>query len=98
MIRNITSALLIITVFVLILWFTRINPGTLPIDLAFGRVEASIPMVLAATFVFGWVFGLACTAAVIIKLVNERRRLRKLLRVSESEVSSLRSLPIVDAD
>jgi len=98
MIRKIAIALLIVIIFVLMLWFTRINPGMIEIDLAFGTANPSIPMALAATFVFGWVFGLACTGAVIIKLVNERRRLRKALRIAEAEASSLRSLPIADAD
>jgi hypothetical protein len=33
-----------------------------------------------------------------LKLVNERRALRRALRISESEVSSLRNLPLSDAD
>jgi hypothetical protein len=33
-----------------------------------------------------------------LRLVNERRILRRALRVSESEVSSLRNLPLSDAD
>jgi hypothetical protein len=34
----------------------------------------------------------------IFRLINERRRLRRALRNSESEVSSLRNLPLADAD
>ena len=34
----------------------------------------------------------------IIRLVNERRQLRKSLRVSDAEVTSLRNMPIADAD
>ena len=98
MIRKIAIAIVILVIFALMLWFTRINPGLIEIDLAFGTVEPSIPMAFAVTFVLGWVFGLACTAVFIIKLVNERRRLRKALRIADSEVSSLRSLPIADAD
>lgn len=98
MFRKIAIAVLIVIIFVLMLWFTRINPGLLKIDLAFGVVEASIPLALAVVFVTGWLFGLACTAALIIKLVNERRRLRKAVSIAEAEVSSLRSLPIADAD
>ncbi len=98
MIRKIAIALLIVIIFVLMLWFTRINPGLIEIDLAFGVIEPSIPMAFSVTFVLGWLFGLACTAFFIIRLVNERRRLRKSLRIAESEVSSLRSLPIADAD
>ncbi len=98
MIRKNAIALLIVIIFVLMLWFTRINPGLIEIDLAFGVIEPSIPMAFSVTFVLGWLFGLACTAFFIIRLVNERRRLRKSLRIAESEVSSLRSLPIADAD
>ena len=98
MVRKIAVALLVLVIFGLVLWFTRINPGTISLDLAFGTVEPSIPMAFAVTFVFGWVFGLACTSVFIIRLVNDRRRLRKSLRIAESEVSSLRSLPIADAD
>ena len=98
MIRKIAIILLIVIIFALVLWFTRINPGLINIDLAFAVVKPSIPMAFAIIFVLGWLFGLACTAAFIIRLVNERRQLRKALRISESEVSSLRSLPIADAD
>ena len=98
MIRKVAVVLLVFTIFALMLWFTRINPGTIRIDLAFGVVEPSIPMAFAVTLVIGWVFGLASTGVFVIRLVNERRRLRKSLRVAESEVSSLRSLPIADAD
>lgn len=80
------------------LWFTRINPGVIEIDLAFGTIQPSIPMAFSVTFVLGWLFGLACTAIFIMRLFNERRRLRKALRIAESEVSSLRSLPIADAE
>ena len=98
MIRKIAIALLILIIFALMLWFTRINPGLIKIDLAFGTIEPSFSMAFAVTFVLGWIFGLACTAVFIIKLVNERRRFRKALRIADSEVSSLRSLPIADAD
>ena len=98
MIRKIAIAIMILIIFALMLWFTRINPGLIEIDLAFVTVEPSVSMAFAVTFVLGWIFGLACTAIFIIKLVNERRRLRKALRIADSEVSSLRSLPIADAD
>ena len=90
MIRKIAVASLIVIIFALMLWFTRINPGLIEIDLAFGTIEPSVPLAFSVTFVLGWIFGLACTAFFIIKLVNERRRLRKALRISEAEVSGLR--------
>ena len=98
MIRKFAAAVLILVIFALMLWFTRINPGLIEIDLAFGTIEPSIPMAFAVSFVFGWAFGLACTSLFMVRIVNERRRLRKALRIAESEVSSLRSLPIADAE
>ena len=80
------------------IWFTSINPGTVSIDLAFGTVHPTIPLALAVTFVLGWLFGLASVAFYVLGLLNERRRLRAALRTSETEISSLRSLPIADAD
>jgi hypothetical protein len=50
------------------------------------------------TFIAGWLFGIVCSAAFVIRLINERRQLRRALQLSESEVSSLRSLPLSDAD
>jgi len=98
MFRKIAIAVLIVVIFVLMLWFSRINPGMIDIDFAFGAVQATISVALAVTFVFGWVFGLACSAAYIVKLVNERRRLRKSLRIVESEVTGLRKLSVADTD
>lgn len=98
MLRKTGVLLLVLIIFVLMVWFTRINPGTVHVDLAFGTVEPSIPMAFSVTFIAGWLFGLLCMALFILRLLNERRRLRSVLRARESEVSSLRSLPIADAD
>ena len=53
---------------------------------------------LIVVFVAGWIFGLLCVSVYLLRLVNERRRLRKSLRIAEAEVSSLRNLPMQDAD
>ena len=98
MIRKIAIAVTVLLIFGIVLWFANINPGTIRIDLAFGVIEPSIPVAFVATFAIGWIFGLACTGVYIARGINERRRLRKALRIAESEVSSLRSLPIADAD
>lgn len=98
MLRRIGVGLLVLVIFVAMILFTRINPGQVPLDLAFGTVEPTIPMAFSVTFIAGWLFGLLCTLIFILRLLNERRRLRSALRASETEVSSLRSLPIADAD
>jgi len=98
MLKRAGIAILVVLIFTLMLWFTNSNPGVVTLDLAFGVVQPSIPLAFSVTFVMGWVFGLACTSWYIFRLVNERRRLRRALRNSESEVTSLRNLPLTDAD
>jgi putative membrane protein len=98
MLKRIGIVILVVVIFLLMLWFTNSNPGIVSLDLAFGTVEPSIPLAFSVTFVVGWAFGLLCTSLVILRLLNERRRLRRALRNSESEVSSLRNLPLSNAD
>jgi hypothetical protein len=54
--------------------------------------------VLVVIFVVGTLFGMLCMTTFVFRLVKERRSLRRSLRTSESEVSSLRNLPLSDAD
>ena len=98
MLKRIGVIALVLVLFVLMAWFTSINPGVMNIDLAFGTIQPSIPVALAVTFLLGWGFGLLSMTFFSWRLVNERRRLRTALRNAESEVTSLRSLPIDDAD
>ena len=98
MLKRIGIIAIVLIVFVLMVWFTSLNPDVVTIDLAFGTVEPTIALALAITFVLGWAFGILCALFYVLKLLNERRRLRAQLRSTESEVSSLRSLPIADAD
>lgn len=96
--KRIALVLVLITVIVAVFAFTSVNSGTIEIDLLFDTVTTSVPVAFAVTFAAGWVFGLASLGVWAVKLVNERRVLKRALRASESEVSSLRSLPLTDAD
>ncbi|MGH8193768.1 MAG: lipopolysaccharide assembly protein LapA domain-containing protein [Woeseiaceae bacterium] len=98
MLKRIGAILLILIILLAMLVFTMLNPGLIEIDLALGKVETSIPLAFTVAFAAGWVFGLLCTAVFVMRLVKERRQLRKSLRATESEVSSLRNMPLSDAD
>ena len=98
MIKRIGLILLVLLILGLMLVFTRLNPGSVEVDLAVGTVQSSIPLAFTVAFAAGWLFGLLCMALVVARLVNERRRLRKSLRNTEVEISSLRNLPLSDAD
>lgn len=98
MLKKIAVLLVFVVILISMLVFTRLNPGFINVDLAFAAVETSIPLAFTVTFILGWLFGLLCTVLFVVRLLNERRQLRRALRLSEAEVSGLRSLPISDAD
>jgi len=98
MLKRIGLAILILVIVIIMVTFTANNTGMIDIDLAFVEVHTSIPLAFTITFAIGWLFGILCMGFYALKLWNERRHLRRSLRMSESEVSSLRNLPISDAD
>jgi len=98
MLRRIVFPLVLFAVLVLAVLFAALNPGIIDVD--FGLFETRLQKSLALTLAFaaGWVFGLLCLVTVLIRMVVERRRLRKALRLAEAEVHTLRSLPAAHAD
>ena len=98
MLKRIGLTILILFIVIVMATFKANNPGTIEIDLAFARIPTSIPLAFALTVALGWLFGLLSIGFYVLRLVTERRVLRRSLRVSESEVSSLRNLPLSDAD
>ncbi len=98
MLKRIGLLILIVVIAIAMATFTAINTGTVDIDLAFARFTKPLPLVLTVTFALGWLFGILCMGFFALKLVNERRVLKRSLRLSESEVTSLRGLPLSDAD
>jgi len=98
MLKRASLIILIVVLFVLMFSFAALNTGQVELDLGFFKHSYPVSMAIAATFVLGMVFGMLCMTAFVFRLINERRHLRRALRVSESEVSSLRNLPLSDAD
>jgi uncharacterized membrane protein YciS (DUF1049 family) len=98
MLKRIGLAVLIVIIVVVMATFTAMNRGELTVDLAFTSVTTSIPLAFTVTFALGWLFGVLSMGFYALKLLNERRVLRRALRLTETEVSSLRNLPLSDAD
>ena len=98
MLKRAGLIILIVVLFVVMFTFTALNTGEIEVDLGFFKQTWPISMTLAGTFVLGMLFGMLCMTAFVFRLINERRSLRRSLRISESEVSSLRNLPLSDAD
>jgi len=98
MLKRIAVILLVVTIFATMLVFTYHNSGTVDVNLILTTVTTSVPVAFTIAFAIGWLFGILCMGAWALRLINDRRNLRRSLRVSESEVTSLRNLPLDDAD
>ncbi|MEM6512809.1 MAG: LapA family protein [Pseudomonadota bacterium] len=98
MLKRLALAVVVILVVVAVFTFTSRNSGSIELDLAFDVVEPSIPVAVISIFAFGWLFGVITMGLYALRLVNERRGLRRSLRDTESEVTSLRNLPLSDAE
>jgi uncharacterized integral membrane protein len=96
--KRIGLALLIILIFSAMVVFTAGNPGDVSLKLLHWEITAPVSLAFTAVFAIGWLFGVICMGLYALKLANERRMLRRSLRMSENEVSSLRNLPLSDAD
>ncbi len=79
--------------------FSVNNPGLMTLDIGFALLEnISIPIAFLVCFTLGWLFGLICVGLMLLQMASDRRRLRRTLRFAETEISSLRSLPLQDAN
>ena len=96
--KRIGIALLIILIFVAMIVFTAGNPGDVTLKILHWESTVPVSLAFVAAFAIGWLFGVLCMGLYALKVANERRVLRRSLRMSENEVSSLRSLPLSDAD
>jgi uncharacterized integral membrane protein len=97
--RRAALIFLIVLVVLLAAIFAFNNPVRVPLDLGFMRLE-NVPVTLALTVALGigWGLGLLSAGTAVVRVAAERRRLKRELRLAESEVKSLRSLPLQDAD
>jgi uncharacterized integral membrane protein len=72
-----------------------------PVDVDVGVLileDVSLTVVLTVTFVLGACFGGLFSVGAMLKHLRERRLLRRELRRTETELQSLRSLSLPDAD
>lgn len=75
------------------------NRDPIAIDIGFMRLESvSMTLAFAVTFALGSFFGVLCAGLALLGMIRERRRLRRELRSAEAEISSLRSMPLQNAN
>jgi uncharacterized integral membrane protein len=98
MLKKAGLIILLIAIFGVMVVFSYLNTGDVEVDLAFVNITTSVSIAFTVTLVAGWLLGVLSMGLFALRLANERRTLRRALRISESEVSSLRNLPLSDAD
>ena len=97
MIRNVLILFVVISAMALAVVFAALNPGLVQLDLAFFEVELQKSLAFVLAFGVGALFGMVCALLMLLKLLNDRRSLRKALKLAEAEVISLREIPLNDA-
>ena len=90
MIRNMFVFLLVLFAMVLAIVFAALNPGMVRLDLAFFEIELQRSLAFILAFGVGALFGMICALLMLLKLLNERRSLRKALKLAETEIDSIR--------
>jgi len=90
------SAIIILSILLLVLLFTLLNAESVSIDYYFGRVEQPLALVLVVTLVAGAIIGLCSSIFVILSSRREVSQLRKSIKQTEQEVMNLRTIPIKD--
>jgi len=98
MLKRAGLIVLIVVLFAVMFIFTALNTGQVELDLGFSKNSYPISVAIVVTFVCGVIFGMMSMVAFVLRLIRERRALRRALEMSQSEVTSLRSLPLSDAD
>ena len=98
MLKKAGLIILLLMIFGVMIVFTHLNTGDVEVNLAFVSITPSISIAFTVTLALGWLFGVASMGIFALRMANERRTLRRALSISESEVSSLRSLPLSDAN
>ncbi len=98
MLKRVGLVVLLILIFISMVLFTAGNPGEISLRLLHFELSAPVSLAFTVAFAIGWIFGIVCMGLYALKIANERRMLRRSLRMSEDEISSLRNLPLSDAD
>jgi len=93
MFRRIIVVFLVLAVAALAAVFANLNPAVIPLDLAFGEIQAPLTLVIVACLALGWVLGLISASFMIFRMMAQRGTLRRSLKLAEKEVENLRSMP-----
>lgn len=94
---------LVITAIVLIVLgmsFYMLNDQAVSVDLYFWKPEypTQLPLVMLVTLTVGVLIGFFASLSMVFANKSEIRRLRKIQKSNEEELTNLRNMPLKDSD
>lgn len=96
MIRTVLFVVLFVIVVLLAAAFAWLNPGPVSLNLIVGEYEIAKSQAFVLTLALGWILGAISASFLVLKLLRDRRKLRREVRLVEAEADNLRSLPLRD--
>lgn len=96
MLRIIAIALALLVI-VLGASFAYQNSDSVTVYLWVRSYEVGLPFVVYFALAIGWVVGVLSVSGVIVRQLREVRRLRRAVKLAETEINNLRSIPIRNA-
>ncbi len=97
MFRGIIFVVLAIVVVLASAMFANKNPGKIELDLIVHTYEVVTALAFTVALIAGWLLGIATASLYLLKAANEKRKLKKNIKMAEVELKNLRSLPMQDA-
>ncbi len=88
---------LLLLVSLLGLSFALMNAEPVTLNYYFGKLQAPLSLVLVIALAFGAVMGVLASMWVVITQKREMAKLRKAAKLTEKEITNLRSLPMKDS-
>lgn len=95
--RRSIAIILFLVIVALAASFSYLNPQQVDVDYLFGEQRLGLPWLLFLTMVTGWLLGVLSMLGILLRLLADRRRLRRSVHLAEMEIDNLRSIPIRDA-
>lgn len=80
MIKRILSAVLFILALAVAVLFTAMNPGEIELELGFAALRVPLGLAFILAIALGWLLGILAALPRMVRLANDRRRLRGELR------------------
>ena len=98
MFRRVLTLIVVVIAVVFAAVFATLNTEIIQVDLLFARYELAQSFVIIGALIIGVILGLAIASLFLLRVTSERRKLRRALSTAETEITSLRSLPLQNAD